>query len=361
MKKFRKFVRLPNGKKDSASFTRKTDAEVWFQRRKLEVKRMKAYGTEVVAPTKFVDHAESWMRNVESVNQPKTIAEYRSILNRHLNPKFGNLKLSDLNRSDGEDLVQSLVAEKLSPKTISKIFGVLKSILKNAYMNGLLAREPFLGVKIPKPKAKRMHFLTLAEVNQLLEAAKDSNIYGIVFLTVNTGLRLGEVLGLCWDCIDLNRGRMTIARSADRFGIKEHTKNGRHRELPISPPVVEFLKSERKLNPFQGRVFLNDGAIWNPDHFKERYFDKVVEKSGIRKCRFHDLRHTFATHYMHNGGSLFDLQKFLGHQRIENTMVYAHNSIEHLSKSATIVQFGPKPILENEEEIFRNELIAMPQ
>ena len=104
--------------------------------------------------------------------------------------------------------------------------------------------------------------------------------------------------------------------------------------------VFQYLSELRRQKPFQKIVFDDNGSFWNPDHFKQRNFDPLVELAGIRKCRFHDLRHTFATHYIQNKGSLFDLQKLLGHLRIENTLIYAHHSIEHLEKSAQIIQFG---------------------
>ena len=101
-KKFRKFVRLPNGKQDSATFERKTDADAWFRRRKLEVQKSKALGIEQVEVISFRDAAEKWFKYSQNINQQKTNYEYNSIITNHLNPMFGKQKITELRRSEAE-------------------------------------------------------------------------------------------------------------------------------------------------------------------------------------------------------------------------------------------------------------------
>ena len=339
-KPIRKFVWLPNGKKDSATFKLKTNADAWLARRKADIQKAKALGLDDIVEITFDEAADKWLAYSQINNQQKTNYEYQSIVTAHLKPMFAKKKLNSLRRPDAEKLIANLASKCLRPKTILKIYGVLKTIIKHSISNNHLAKDPFIGVKTPRMKDKRIHYLTEIEAEKLLEVSKNTEFYGIVFLTLNNGLRLGEILGLQWDCVDLKRKRLTIARSLDRYGIKEHTKNGKHRELPMSDVVFEYLTEFKRQRPFEKIVFSDKGEFWNPDHFKQRHFDPLVKQAEIRACRFHDLRHTFATHYMQNKGSLFDLQKLLGHQRIENTLIYAHHSIEHLQNSAQIVQFG---------------------
>jgi len=341
-KKIRKFLRLANGKQISKTFDRKTDADIWLARKRAEIKKAEALGVEHVTSITFGEATSKWYSTSLANNQRKTNYEYQSILNRHLLPRFAKMKLNTIKRSDAENLIQQMSADSLTPKTISKVFGVFKSVIKWAVSHGYLMRDPFLGVKVPRKKAKRVHFLTEQEIELLLSKSINTDVYGIILFALNTGCRLGEVLGLHWDCVDFDRRRLNISRSLDRYGIREHTKNGKHRLIPMNEPVFKFLRDLKLKQPFQKIVFNTNGSYWNPDHFKQREFDPVVAAAAIRPCRFHDLRHTFATHYMLNDGNLFNLQKVLGHQRIENTMIYAHHSDDHLKGFADIIRFTPK-------------------
>lgn len=350
-KKIRKFVWLPNGKKESAQFDRKTDAEAWFNRRKSELQRSKALGLDHIEEITFTEAAQRWFQYSTNNNQQKTNYEYNSIITIHLNPLYGSRHISKLRRNDAEILISKLNAKGLTPKTISKIYGVFKTIIKYSISHGYLARDHFVGLKTPRNKSKRVNYLSMIEAEKLLSTSRDSQFYGIVLITLNTGMRLGEVLGLCWDCIDLPKKRISISRSLDRYGLKEHTKNGKHREVPMTDVVLEFLQKLKIKDPFQRIVFNDSGEFWSPDHFKQRHFDPLVRNAEIKKCRFHDLRHTFATHYMQNKGNLFDLQKLLGHLRIDNTLIYAHHSIDHLQNSAQIIQFGRGEVSKTENSI----------
>ena len=84
-----------------------------------------------------------------------------------------------------------------------------------------------------------------------------------------------------------------------------------------------------------------DGQPYNPDHFSQRHFLKAQKRAGIaRKISFHVLRHTYASLYMMNGGNVYDLQKILGHTKVDMTMKYAHLSPQHLRKAVETVRFS---------------------
>jgi len=131
----------------------------------------------------------------------------------------------------------------------------------------------------------------------------------------------------------------------DCDGLAERTKTrNSQRRIPISDVVREGLKflKERGLHPeyvfctTYGKPFDEGHAYW--------YFRRAQENAGLTNhYRFHDLRHTFASHFVMNGGSLYDLQKLLGHARFEETQRYAHLSPEHLAKAVNIVSFGGTP------------------
>ncbi len=105
--------------------------------------------------------------------------------------------------------------------------------------------------------------------------------------------------------------------------------------------LKSFFLELRKLQRDPKFVFVDpNGDPYSPDHFNQRHFKGACERAGVRELRFYDIRHTFASHFMMKGGNLFELQKLLGHANIEETMIYAHLSPEHLEKASQIVNFG---------------------
>lgn len=163
--------------------------------------------------------------------------------------------------------------------------------------------------------------MSAEEIHKFLEVNKNDPHYWLYVIAMNTGMRRGELAGLLWDAIDFEKGFIQIKRLRDRNGLADRTKTrNSQRRIPISDAVREgllYLK-ERNLHPeyvfctTYGKPFDEGHAYW--------YFQRAQEKAGLTNhYRFHDLRHTFASHFVMNGGSLYDLQKLLGHARFEET------------------------------------------
>jgi integrase len=200
-------------------------------------------------------------------------------------------------------------------------------------------KVPWLAVvpKFRKPKvalfSRDYQWLrTDDEVRRFLVASRSEDEHVFVFYAtaVYTGLRAGEIAALEWPDIDLDRRLITVQRSFDG-----PTKSDRVRYVLILDPLLPVLKAWRLRHP--GRlVFTNrDGAMFAPS---ARIFQEVlhrvlraaefpmITRNGKERpyVRFHDLRHTFASHWVTKGGDLFKLQKILGHQSVQMTMRYAH-------------------------------------
>lgn len=340
--KYRKFVRLPNGKQVSKTFDRLTDAKRWLALMNAEKKKNEFYGIEAPTKIRLKDLLVDWLKIREKTIEPKSFYEYKAILNKHIIPEFGERYLSDLRKIDAERFIVSLADLSLSASRIDKIYVLLKSIITYAIHHNYLVRDPFLGVKTPKLKDKKRDFLEEHEVKSLLDAAlrHDVTVYRVILVTLNTGFRLSEALGLHWDQIDFERRRIYVNKKATRFGIQEYAKHGKHRTLFMNDTVFNYLKQLQKEQPFQKFVFNEDGFPLSYEHFKQRRFDKVVERAGLRKINFHTLRHTYASHFVMSGGKIQELQPLLGHSDIKTTMIYAHVSESHLEKLASVVEFG---------------------
>jgi site-specific recombinase XerD len=162
---------------------------------------------------------------------------------------------------------------------------------------------------------------------------------------MNTGMRRGELAGLCWDRIDFETGFIQITRLRDRNGLADRTKTrNSQRRIPMSDVVRHAFMELKTRNYHPEFVFCHSyGKPFDEQHIYW-YFHKAQKNAGLTNhYRFHDLRHTFASHFVMNGGGLYDLQKLLGHARFEETQRYAHLAPEHLAKAVNIVSFGDMP------------------
>ncbi len=274
-----------------------------------------------------------------------------SIIERHLRPVFGKLLLKNLN----VQAVDCFVAEReyLNPKTVHNHLTLLKTMLKLARRLRWLAELP----DFDKPRIafdfKNFRYLrTEEEVARFLRAAADEgpDVHALYSTAVYTGLRAGELAGLRWDDVDFDRRLIAVQRSFDG-----PTKSGKTRHVPILDVLLPVLRSWRLARP--GRLVFPNHAD-EMQHPGARVFDDVlrrvlarggfplVEVDGKTRgyIRFHDLRHTFASHWVMRGGDIFKLQKILGHQSMSMTQRYAHLAPEVFAEDLGRFGVGESPL-----------------
>ena len=255
----------------------------------------------------------------------RSLREDRRILTKCLLPAFG-----------ADCLVRRLTAPtvaqyekkrtgQVTAFTVANELTVLRHMLRLGKRWGYLADVP--EITLPKKPDPRERYLEESEIGKLLEACgKSRNPYlgAIVSLALNTGMRKGEILGLEWERIDLTAdyglsARLTLYK----------TKSGKPRGVPLGQDAVDGLTAlEPDPDRRTGLVFKRrDGQEWGQ---VRTAFATAMDRAGIKGFRFHDLRHTFASHYMMRGGNLYELKDILGHSDIKMTTRYAHLSPHHL-------------------------------
>ena len=204
-----------------------------------------------------------------------------------------------------------------------------------------LAKSPLFAFKDLKENPKRFTYWTTTEIAQFLRSNLNNELYPLYVTVLNTGLRLGEALGLCWDRVNLPQSQIEITRTVTRYGLQETTKTHEKRILPINDAVRGVLLSLTKKQRNKQFVFATkDGLPLDYEHLSRKYFKKAQKDAGItNSIRFHDLRHTYASQFMMYGGDIFTLQKLLGHKSMDMTMKYAHLSPKYLSEAANVVCF----------------------
>ncbi len=174
-------------------------------------------------------------------------------------------------------------------------------------------------VKQLEENNKRLRYLTIEELQRLLGCCSP-HLKPIVLVSVNTGMRKGEILNLKWNQVDLRHN----------FILLDKTKNGERREIPINSTLKElFASMPRSLE--SECVFVDKNG--KPYGNIKRGFHTALKKAGIRDFHFHDLRHTFASHLVMTGVDLPSVKELLGHKSLTMTLRYAHLSPGHKRKA----------------------------
>lgn len=266
---------------------------------------------------------EYWTLHGQYLRSSKT---YDCMLKKIL-AEFGNKKIGNISPACIQKFCNEIV-NKTSASTANRYRTLLQTIFNKAKVWGkFYGDNPCCMVKKQKEPNHRLRYLNEPEIKRLIEYA-NPKLIPILACALMTGMRKGEILNLNWQDVNLERNIIYILQS----------KSGKPREIPIIPALKRVFLS---LNPADcGNVFkLSKMSL-------RRYFDKAMKQADITEFRFHDLRHTFASHFMMRDGNIMDLQKILGHSSLEMTLRYAHLSRKHLSKSMDrlngLMDFEPK-------------------
>lgn len=319
--------KLPSGRwRWEGGYKRKRDAEALLARREKEIAEG-AYGMR--GDIAFSDFADEWLRNYAALKvKPKTLRDYEAITRNHLKPYFGK----ELLRTIDAGKIQGMVARKkesgLSASTVTKILVVLKEMLKHAQVWGYIRENPASFVTAPRRKREEMDYLTPEEVRRFLDASPP-DCYALFATAVFTGMRQGELLGLKWGDIDLERRLIYVRRSYTEGRYSETKTPGSMRTVVISPFLVDVLKGHKATTRFRAPedpVFASSsGKPLDAVNLVKRDFLPTLERAGLRRIRFHDLRHTYAALMISLGENLLFVQRQMGHASISTTTdLYGH-------------------------------------
>ncbi|MGP9768140.1 phage integrase [Halomonas sp. AOP13-D3-9] len=217
---------------------------------------------------------------------------------------------------------QFRLEQGLSPNTVNHDIAYLRAVFNVLIQLGEWKGDnPFAAIKAIRLPERELSYLTHEQIKRLFEELKQSrnkHVTLIATLCLSTGARWSEAQYLRAELV--RDGRVTYV----------DTKNGRSRSVPLADDLYQRLKAH---GPQIGRLFPRDAY---------QAFTNAINKAGItlpKGQRTHVLRHTFASHFIMNGGNLLTLQKILGHQSIQMTMRYAHVAPDHLTEAVT---YGPK-------------------
>jgi integrase len=287
------------------------------------------------------EYLERWLTDsVRGTVRTSTFERHEQIVRAHVNPALGRIRLKNLTPPHVRGLIAEKLESGLAPATVRKIHSTFHKALSGAVSDGLIPRNA-ADVKAPRPTPKEMRPLSEVEARTFLEATRGDPFEALYVLALTTGLRRGELLGLRWDDVDLERGTLRVGRALVREGGRHRvgetkTRRGR-RQVNLTPRTVKALRTHRKrqleeklrlvgLYEDSGLIFTTQtGTPVNPENLVKRSFKPLLREANLPDIRFHDLRHTCATLLLGRGVHPKLVQELLGHATIAMTLdTYSH-------------------------------------
>ena len=296
--------------------------------------------------------------------KPRTVENYKSVSRVHLKPGAGAVKLSSLSAHMIQTLYNRLQKDRkyknkkgeektkkgLSAKSIKNINGVFHSALQQAVKLGYIRINPCDAVELPRVIKKEMKILDNDAITAFLDAIQGHKWEYLFTVTLFTGARQAEILGLTWGCIDFENGTIRfesqLQRGArERIGL-DTPKNDKSRRITPAPFVMMALKKQRQL---QAEMQLKAAQAWTKSDYVftnesgqtlvhgtvSKTYKRIITSIGFSDVRFHDLRHSYATAALSSGDDIKTVQENLGHHDAGFTLnQYGHVTEKMKQESA---------------------------
>ena len=306
------------------------------------------------ANIKVKDWAETWQKDYLNAVKPSTREQYDTNIRNHIIPALGQTKLSKLTAPMIQKFYNKSL-QTLTPKSVRNIHGILHKMLSQAVKVRYITINPCDACEPPTVPRKEISPLTPEQVTAFLQEIKGTANEKMLIVDIFTGMRQAEIAGLTWDCIDFEKGTITIYRQYRKErhykskGIYQFSplKNNRPRTITPAKTVMDTLKEikeeqdkfseeagDQYHNP-DGFVFTNHKGKPIPSTTMYGNFKRIAQKIGCPSARYHDLRHTFATLSLQNGDDVKTVSSNLGHATVAFTLdVYGHVSEQMKKDSA---------------------------
>jgi len=292
-----------------------------------------------VGAPKFGAVMEEWLDTVRTYVKPTTFAAYDTIVRRHLEPEFGDIKPNKLTAMQIEAYKRELAEGEYAPTTLKNILNVLRGAVHYAQRYGCtVGDEVFKGNSVNF--TKDIQVLSAADQERIVEFLGEhprGKSLGVL-ICMYTGLRVGEVCGLRWGDIAKDGRSLTVKRTVSRMRRGERTElyvgepksSSSRRRIPLPANLAQILSGPMR-RPDDYYIVTNSPIKIPEPRNMQRYFHEVQESVGIEIVKFHALRHTFATRCVELGFDVKSLSMILGHANVSVTLnTYVHPSFERL-------------------------------
>jgi integrase len=292
-------------------------------------------------PPKLDEFLQSWLEtSVKQRVRPLTYAGYKVNVEKHLIPTIGKIQLDHLTPQHVQRMINDRLAAGFSTKTVAYVHQVLRTALSLAVRWEIVSRNVAKLVDKPRVERKPINPLAPEEARRFLAAVRGHRLEALFTVALALGLRQGEALGLRWEDVDFAAGTLRVSNQLQRIDRKlvlVPPKTAKSRRTLVMPPlIVDSLRDHEKRQVAEkiwagskweetGLVFANRSGGPTQARRVIDQFHGVLEKAGMRRLRFHDLRHSCATLLLVQGVSPRVVMEVLGHSEIALTMnAYSH-------------------------------------
>lgn len=269
----------------------------------------------------------------------KTYSVYKQQVEKHIIPALGEIKIKELKSVLIQKYVVDLINKGFSPNTVNGIINIIRNSLKTAVIIGLIDNNQADLIQRPKTREKQVDCFSKDEQKKIEHYIIDKQkyrLYGII-IALYTGLRIGELLALTWDDVDMKKCAISISKTCrDYWENGEYKKiidttktQSSQRVIPFPKQILPLLK-ELKQKTGNEYVVVGKSIYGAQIRSYQRSFDALLKKLKLSHKGFHSLRHTFATRAMECGIDVKTLSEILGHKNPAITLNrYAHSLFEH--------------------------------
>ena len=341
----------------------KRKAEAELARLRAEFEPPKEVG-DLSSDMLFADYLLEWLEIAKGRLAVATYSSYAAMIKKPVGPYFRqrNLTLRELEARHLQ-MFYSEMLRKVTPNTVIHYHAIIHSALKYAVKTDMLVQNVADKVDRPKKNSFQPVFLSAEEMQKMFEALRGTKLELPVLVAAFYGFRRGEVLGLKWDAIDFERGTISVIRTVTTITLdgkqteieqqSAKTKSSL-RTLPLIGSFREYflqVKEAQELNKqicgncynheYDGFVFVDELGERMRANYLTSAFPKFLESHGLRRMRFHDLRHSCASLLLANGVPLKHIQEWLGHSDFTTTAnIYAHLDYKSKITSAQAMETG---------------------
>ena len=281
------------------------------------------------------EYVDEYLEHVSATCSHATYVQYDVAL-RKAKAAWDNIPLNHIGTRHIDTLVADMSREGLKIPTINKVIRHVKAALIKAYRWEYI-KSP---VRFPKmmKEEKQLRFLSSKQLRSIIVAIDDQEFADFCLFAAYTGLRSGEIMRLQWKDIDNPEGFLRVS---------PQQKNKTDTRIPINTSTRSILNRCKARGT--EKVFRFNCLTWISQKFKA-----AAVAAGLKDTRFHDLRHTFASHLAMAGEDLKSIQDLMRHESIASTMVYAKVSPEHLRKASEAVNYGPMPMPKTAQKPYKS-------
>ena len=341
----------------------KRKAEAELARLRAEFEPPKEVG-DLSSDMLFTDYLLEWLEIAKGRLAVATYSSYAAMIKKPVGPYFRqrNLTLRELEARHLQ-MFYSEMLRKVKPNTVIHYHAIIHLALKYAVKTDMLVQNVSDKVDRPKKNSFQPVFLSAEEMQKMFEALRGTKLELPVLVAAFYGFRRGEVLGLKWDAIDFERGTISVIRTVTTITVdgkqteieqqSAKTKSSL-RTLPLIGSFREYflqVKEAQELNKqvcgncynheYDGFVFVEELGERMRVNYLTSAFPKFLEDHGLRRMRFHDLRHSCASLLLANGVPLKHIQEWLGHSDFTTTAnIYAHLDYKSKITSAQAMETG---------------------